>query len=462
MSWLAMAASLSAVGIALVLARRGSETPIEAPAPRPAASSANALPQAPEGPMFPKPSTTVDPSITAQAAARSQSRSGVTVAPEAMREFERQVQGEPGKALAQAVESNEGSLRDRSGVVGGVAGGIVGGLPAEAPAVSAPPVRVGGNIQGAKPQPAASAPSAGAAKEEIAALRKDLEETPTVNPNAAPDEVRREMAASDARREKVARLREPTRVVEEDKLRSLGYAEPPRVDRPLAAPAQPRDMFFESKGTNPFIITEEDPQATFGLDVDTASYTLTRNYLNRGTLPPAAAVRVEEFINAFPNNVAADRGRDSESAFAVRVDGAPNPLHSGYHFIRVAMKAREVDPRERKAAHLTFVIDVSGSMAAENRLGLVKRSLGLLVDKLDERDTIGIVVYGTTGRRVLAPTSAGNRDRIMAVIDRLRPEGSTNLQEGLDLGYEMAMESFTRPEPWSNRLIEGCQAGMTE
>jgi Ca-activated chloride channel family protein len=97
------------------------------------------------------------------------------------------------------------------------------------------------------------------------------------------------------------------------------------------------------------------------------------------------------------------------------------------------------------------VIDVSGSMAAENRLQLVKRSLGLLVDKLDERDTIGIVVYGTTGRRVLAPTSAARRDRIMAEIEKLQPEGSTNLEDGLNLGYEMARESFTRGA--SNRVV---------
>jgi len=210
-------------------------------------------------------------------------------------------------------------------------------------------------------------------------------------------------------------------------------------------------MFFESKGTNPFVVTEEDPQATFGLDVDTASYTLTRNYLNRGLLPPAAAVRVEEFVNAFPNNVVADRGGDGRSAFAVRVDGAPHPLHPGYHVLRVALKAKEVDPRERKPANLTFVIDVSGSMAREDRLGLVKQSLGLLIDKLDERDTIGIVVYGTNGRRVLAPTSASDRDRILAAIERLRPEGSTNLQHGLDLGYDMASESFRRGA--SNRVV---------
>jgi len=430
MSWLAMAASLAAVGIALVLARRGAETPLEVPAPAAAASSVHELPQAPEGPMLPKAAPAATPlSVTTPAAERSQTPTAVPVAPEAMREFKRQVQAEQGKVLPQAAESNEFpparkdkkevGLRDEGAVAGGAAGGIVGGLPAEAPAAAAP-----------VPAPASSSASAEERSQEIAALRKSLAEQPLVNPSASADEMRRELAESDARQAKARRLRELMSAEGQEK---------------------PRDMFFESKGTNPFIVTEEDPRATFGLDVDTASYTLTRNYLNRGLLPPAPAVRVEEFVNAFPNNVVADRGRDRESAFAMRVDGAPNPLHPGYHILRVAMKAKDVDPRERKAAHLTFVIDVSGSMAAENRLGLVKRSLGLLVDKLDERDTIGIVVYGTTGRRVLPPTSADQRDRIMAAIERLRPEGSTNLEDGLNLGYEMAMESFTRGA--SNRVV---------
>lgn len=441
LSWLAMAASLAAVGIALVLARRGAEAPMEVPAPAATASSVHQLPQAPEGPMLPRPAAMATPrSVTTPAAERSQTPTAVPVAPEAMREFRRQVEAEQGKVLPQAAESNEappakkdkeGSLQDRSGIAGGVAGGVVGGVPA--PAATAPAA------------PAAPA-SAEERNKEIEALRKSLQEQPIANARASADEMKLELREADARQAKVQRLRE----LEQENARASGLAEPPRRDQPVPPPA-PRDMFFESKGTNPFIVTEEDPQATFGLDVDTASYTLTRNYLSRGLLPPASAVRVEEFVNAFPNNLIADRGSDRESAFAVRVDGAPNPLHPGYHILRVAMKAKEVDPRERKPAHLTFVIDVSGSMAAENRLGLVKRSLGLLVDKLDERDTIGIVVYGTTGRRVLPPTSADNRERIMAAIDRLRPEGSTNLEDGLDLGYEMAMESFTRGA--SNRVV---------
>lgn len=428
MSWLAMAASLCAVGLALVLARRGAETPIEVVAPAPVSSSVHELPQAPEGPMLPKPAATSVPTPpTLEAATRSQAPAGVTVAPEAMREFKRQAEIEQGRVLPQAAESNEAQpakkdndakLRDAAPVVGGVVGGVAGGslssVPAAPPAASAPLPR----------------------KEEIVALEKALQDTPLVNPSANADEMRRELEASDARQAMRKRLQQLRRADEQDKV-------PP--------PAQPRDMFFESKGTNPFVVTEEDPQATFGLDVDTASYTLTRNYLNRGTLPPASAVRVEEFVNAFSNNLMTDRGADRDSAFAMRVDGAPNPLHPGYHILRVALKAKEVDPRERKAAHLTFVIDVSGSMGREDRLGLVKQSLALLIDKLDERDTIGIVVYGTNGRRLLAPTSAANRDRILGAINALRPEGSTNLQDGLDLGYEMAVESFARGS--SNRVV---------
>jgi Ca-activated chloride channel family protein len=390
MSWFAMAASLSAVGLALFLARRGSETPLEAPAPMTAESSVSQLPQAPEGPMLPAPTVEAPPaSVTTPAAARETEPMRVAVAPEAMQEFKRQVAAEKGK-LDQAAESNEYQPAKKEAAR---AGGRVADASADAaPAPAAPPA------------PAAASASRGSR-----------------------DEV--------------------------DRVRALGYtgadlgAEPTRVPEARA----PRDMYFEAKGTNPFIVTEEDPLATFGLDVDTASYTLTRNYLSRGILPPKDAVRVEEFVNVFPNNVVAGRAGETDSAFAVRVDGAPNPLHAGYHVIRVALKAKEVDPRERKAAHLTFVIDVSGSMAAENRLGLVKRSLALLVDKLDERDTIGIVVYGSTGRRVLAPTSAANRERILSAIEGLRPEGSTNLEQGLSLGYEMAQESFVRGT--SNRVV---------
>lgn len=372
--------------------------------------------------MLARPEVVGTPDVTAPAANRPEPRPQVTVAPEAMREFRRQTEGEQGQAVAQAKEEVFGYQ----------------GLKKDADTA-----RLDEKLQ------ASAAAEAGGAR---------FRQPSFVEPVEAPapravDEAKRGDLSDRLNAERsapAAPARSMTRE-ERDKLAALGYVSPDlQANKQMAPQPQPRDMFFENKGVNPFIVTEEDAQATFGLDVDTASYTLARNYLNRNTLPPAAAVRVEEFVNAFANNVAPPRGNE-ESAFAVRVDGAPNPLHAGYHVLRVALRAKDVDPRERKAAHLTFVIDVSGSMAREERLGLVKKSLALLVDKLDERDTIGVVVYGTTGRRLLAPTSAANRDRILNVINALRPEGSTNLEDGLTLGYEMAMESFTRGA--SNRVV---------
>jgi Ca-activated chloride channel family protein len=235
---------------------------------------------------------------------------------------------------------------------------------------------------------------------------------------------------------------------------ALDAASGPASDDALSvAPAPARDMFFEHQGTNPFVSTEEDPLSTFGLDVDTASYAVTRNYLARGELPPPSAVRVEEFVNALPQDYEAPR----REAFAIHVEGAPHPFRRGAHLLRVGLKAREVRAHERKPAHLTFVVDVSGSMAMENRLGLVKRSLRLLVDRLDERDRIGIVVYGTRGRVVLDPTPASDRRSILRAIDSLQPEGSTNLDEGLDLGYRMALDQV---DPGATNRVVLCTDGV--
>lgn len=214
---------------------------------------------------------------------------------------------------------------------------------------------------------------------------------------------------------------------------------------PNGAPAP--DMFFEHQGTNPFLQTEEDRLSTFGLDVDTASYAITRSYLLRGALPPPAAVRVEEFVNAFPTDYASD----PKKTFTIHVDGAPNPFHSGYHVLRVGIKAREIAARDRRRANLVFVIDVSGSMAQENRLDLVKTSLHLLTRRLHRDDRVGIVAYGSNARVVLEPTAIGEAPRIHDAIQRLRPEGSTNLEDGLRLGYEMAERAFTKKA--SNRVV---------
>jgi Ca-activated chloride channel family protein len=240
----------------------------------------------------------------------------------------------------------------------------------------------------------------------------------------------------------------------------LGRTEEPReypavqatmvVEAEVAAPApqleppndEPYDaVFFENYGVNPFIDTEDDRYSTFALDVDTGSYTIARRYVSDGNLPPEDAVRVEEFVNYFDQDY--DYPPEGQ-AFAIAVDGASFPFAETdrYRMMRVGIQGYAVPPEERKDVSLTFVIDVSGSMSREDRLGLVKRSLELLVDQLRPTDTVGIVVYGSEARVVLEPTSGDNRDAIMEAIYGLAPEGATNAEGGLRLGYERANQAF--------------------
>jgi Ca-activated chloride channel family protein len=231
------------------------------------------------------------------------------------------------------------------------------------------------------------------------------------------------------------------------------------IAEPALAPGAPltppndqpyTDMFFEGYGVNPFIDTEDDHLSTFALDVDTGSYTIARRYVTDGNLPPEDAIRVEEFVNYFDQDYAYP---PEGQAFAIHIDGAPTPFAETdrYRVLRVGIQGYAVPPEARKDVSLMFVIDVSGSMDMENRLGLVKRSLELLVEQLRPTDSVGIVVYGSEARVVLEPTSGAEKGAILEAIYALQPEGSTNAEAGLRLGYQEAMRAF-KPEG-INRVI---------
>ena len=218
----------------------------------------------------------------------------------------------------------------------------------------------------------------------------------------------------------------------------------PLAPLPTLAPpnGQPyQDNFFENYGVNPFVDTEDDHLSTFALDVDTGSYTITRRYLREGNLPDKDAVRVEEFVNYFSQGY---RYPSERQAFAIYMDGAPSPFtESGkYRILRVGIQGYAIERSERKDASLTFVIDISGSMDLENRLGLVKQSLEYLVEQLRPSDTVSIVVYGSEARVVLDPTRGDDQGAILEAIHSLQPEGATNAQAGLNLGYRMALRAF--------------------
>ena len=208
---------------------------------------------------------------------------------------------------------------------------------------------------------------------------------------------------------------------------------------------EPYDLtFFQHYGVNPFIDTEDDHLSTFAMDVDTASYTVARRFVQDGNLPDPDSVRVEEFVNFF------DQGYDppTEDAFAIHFEGSPSPFGSSNHWLmRVGLQGRSIDPGQRKDATLIFAIDVSGSMAREDRLGMVKRALQLLVDELNPADEVGIVVYGNRGRVVLEPTSGDNKDAIMSAVRSLTSGGSTYVEDGLKLAYKLAGEQARKERP---------------
>jgi Ca-activated chloride channel family protein len=224
---------------------------------------------------------------------------------------------------------------------------------------------------------------------------------------------------------------------------STGGLVPPN-DQPYA------DVFFEDYGVNPFIDTEDDHFSTFAVDVDTASYTVMRRYVGDGYLPPDESVRVEEYVNFFEQEY--EPPAEGEGAFAIHLEGAPSLFGGERHYLmRVGLQGYEIPPEMRKDVVLTFVIDVSGSMDYENRLELVKDALWLLVGELRPSDEVGIVVYGSRAHVVLEHTPVSESRHILRAIDRLRPEGSTNAEEGLVMAYRMASESFN-PEA-INRVI---------
>ena len=192
--------------------------------------------------------------------------------------------------------------------------------------------------------------------------------------------------------------------------------------------------FFQNYGVNPFIDAQADHLSTFAMDVDTASYSVARRFVLDGNRPDPDSVRVEEFVNYFDQEYPQPHG----SAFAIHVDGARSPFTNDTWIARVGIQGRDIPDHRRKDATLVFVIDTSGSMSRENRLELVKRGLRLLVRELRPTDQVGIVTYGDRGHAILNPTAAKHDDYILEVIDSLYPGGSTNAEEGLRLGYEMA------------------------
>jgi len=232
------------------------------------------------------------------------------------------------------------------------------------------------------------------------------------------------------------------------------------LDLRARAPSPPRAMYFAPTETNGFVDTRDDAEATFAVDVDNASYTLARSYLERGLLPPREAIRVEEFINAFPHDYEPPQGRDiaaeggrhaDEGTFAIHLDAAPSAFGEGLTLFRVGLKGREVADYDRKPMSLVFVVDVSGSMAQGGRIELLKEGLIDLLYRLNGEDRVGLVTFESTATVVLPLTSLERRSDIERAITALTPRGSTNAADGLRLAYRILDEEFDSER--TNRVL---------
>ena len=225
--------------------------------------------------------------------------------------------------------------------------------------------------------------------------------------------------------------------------RIAGSPEPAPGAVPRPAPPSPisvgRDR-FEKIVDNAMKRTAAEPVSTFSIDVDTASYAYVRRVLHEGHLPQRDAVRVEELINYFDYDYPAPSSR--ETPFAATVAVFPTPWNEETKLVHIGLRTLEVKPQRRPRMNLVFLIDVSGSMAGQDKLPLLKNAFRLLVESLEPEDSVAIAVYAGTAGTVLEPTLARNRARILAAIDRLTAGGTTAGAAGINQAYALAEENF--------------------
>lgn len=191
-----------------------------------------------------------------------------------------------------------------------------------------------------------------------------------------------------------------------------------------------------------------NPLSTFSIDVDGASYSNLRRYLNNGSLPPKDAVRIEEMINYFTYDYPKP---ENDRPFSMNTELAICPWNTNNYLLHVGLQGKKMDTENLPASNLVFLIDVSGSMNAQNKLPLLKSSFKLLTDQLRAKDRIAIVVYAGNSGLVLPSTSGSKKQEIKAALDKLNAGGSTAGGAGLKLAYKIAEENFM--EKGNNRII---------
>lgn len=206
----------------------------------------------------------------------------------------------------------------------------------------------------------------------------------------------------------------------------------PPMPYPAAEPSREQ---YQKTQENAVKSTQADAISTLSLDVDTGSYTNVRRMINQGQLPPADAVRIEEFLNYFRYQDPAPRG---PHPFSVNTELATSPWTANNLLLRIGVKAVDVKAADQPPANLVFLVDVSGSMNDPEKLPLAQASLKLLTQRLRPQDRVSMVVYAGRTAVELPSTTGDHKAEILAAIDRLTAGGSTNGEAALKLAYQQA------------------------
>jgi Ca-activated chloride channel family protein len=308
-------------------------------------------------------------------------------------------------------------------------------LPPPAPGAVAP------GPESAAPAPEPVGPPAGPVSRPQAQHRADAPRPPLLASAPQTGAEERQRALPFAAAETAARGRR-----EGDRAFSVGLL--PRLQspelkkdeqRPFGLPPDFNREGYDHIADNPFLAVSVNPLSTFSIDVDTASYANVRRFLTSGQLPPKDAVRIEELVNYFRYDYPEPEG---DAPFSISTEVGRCPWKPEHRLVLVGLRGRSLDEESLPPRNLTFLLDVSGSMSSPDKLPLLKRAMGVLVDSLREEDHVAIVVYAGASGLVLPPTSGAGKGEIRAALESLRAGGSTAGGAGIELAYRVASDSY--------------------
>ena len=213
-------------------------------------------------------------------------------------------------------------------------------------------------------------------------------------------------------------------------------------------PEQANQEDYDTFTENAFESPKTAPLSTFSIDVDNASYTNVRRFINNGQAVPKDAVRVEEMVNFFKYNYPQPK---DQHPFSINTELSDSPWNTKTQVLKIGLQGKNIPTDDLPASNLVFLIDVSGSMSEANKLPLLKQSLKILVNELRTKDKVAIVVYAGAAGLVLPPTSGDDKKTIVDALEKLNAGGSTAGGAGIELAYKIAVENFIKNG--NNRVI---------